>query len=104
MSLDASRDAMILTVGTRDLKNRLTEYLRMVRAGASVVVTDRRKPVAELKPIGNATAVDPDDAHLLALAGRGQVGLPSARGPLTAFTPARVRGRPVSETILEDRR
>jgi prevent-host-death family protein len=95
---------MLLTVGTRDLKNRLTEYLRVVRAGAQVVVTDRRKPVAVLRPIGGAEAGDPDDAVLAALAGKGQVTLPSAPGRLAPFQPARVRGRPVSQTIVEDRR
>lgn len=37
-------------VGTRELKNRLSEYLRMVRAGEEVLVTDRGVVVAELCP------------------------------------------------------
>lgn len=37
-------------VGIRELKNRLSEYVRLVRAGEVVVVTDRGEIVAELRP------------------------------------------------------
>ena len=40
------------TVGLRELKNRLSEYVRMVRAGEHVQVTDRGHVVAELIPPG----------------------------------------------------
>lgn len=36
------------TVGIRELKNRLSEYLRQVRAGDTVLVTDRGEVIAEL--------------------------------------------------------
>ena len=37
------------SVGIRELKNRLSEYLRRVRAGEEVLVTDRGEVVAELR-------------------------------------------------------
>lgn len=37
-------------VGVKQLKARLSEYLRLVRAGETVVVTDRDQVVAELRP------------------------------------------------------
>lgn len=40
-----------ITVGTRELKNRLSEYLRRVKAGETIVVTERGKPVGQLVPI-----------------------------------------------------
>ena len=42
------------TVGLRELKNRLSEYVRMVRSGAHVQMTDRGQVVAELLPPGSA--------------------------------------------------
>ncbi len=36
------------TVGIRELKNRLSEYLRLVRRGERVLVTDRGEVVAEI--------------------------------------------------------
>jgi len=98
---------VVLSVGTRELKNRLTEYLRLVRAGTSVVVTDRGRPVAELRPVPGIPGVEAEEAWLVNLSGRGLVSLPAdrvGRRPATHFRPVRVRGRPVSETILEDRR
>jgi antitoxin (DNA-binding transcriptional repressor) of toxin-antitoxin stability system len=38
------------TVGIRDLKNRLSEYVREVRSGEEILVTDRGHVVAELRP------------------------------------------------------
>lgn len=41
-------------VGIRDLKNRLSEYLRLVKAGERILVTDRGEVVAELGPPGES--------------------------------------------------
>ncbi len=38
------------TVGIRELKNRLSHYVREVRGGETVLVTDRGEVVAELRP------------------------------------------------------
>ena len=37
-------------VGIRELKARLSEYIRRIRGGEEVLVTDRGKVVAELRP------------------------------------------------------
>jgi prevent-host-death family protein len=39
------------TVGTRELKNRLSQYLRRVKAGETVIITERGKPVGQIMPI-----------------------------------------------------
>jgi antitoxin (DNA-binding transcriptional repressor) of toxin-antitoxin stability system len=72
-------------VGLRDLKNRLSEYVRLVRAGEVVQVTDRGEVVAELRPPGGPAA----PAHrippgLLALARKGSVTL---GGPSRVYRP-----------------
>lgn len=38
------------TVGLKVLKNRLSEYIRLVATGETVLVTDRDRVVAELRP------------------------------------------------------
>jgi antitoxin (DNA-binding transcriptional repressor) of toxin-antitoxin stability system len=38
------------TVGLKVLKNRLSEYIRIVTGGETVLVTDRDRVVAELRP------------------------------------------------------
>ena len=39
----------MISVGIRDLKNRLSAYLRMVRQGEEVLITDRGEAIAELR-------------------------------------------------------
>lgn len=38
------------SVGVRDLRDNLSEYLRRVREGELLVITDRGKPIGELGP------------------------------------------------------
>ena len=59
------------TVGVRELKNRLSEYIRHVRSGEGVLVTDRGHIVAELMPPGQGAADASVPPGLLALAKRG---------------------------------
>jgi prevent-host-death family protein len=44
-------------VGARELKTRLRTYLRRVREGRTLLVTDRGEPVAELRPLPADTSV-----------------------------------------------
>ena len=56
------------TVGLRELKNRLSKYVRQVRNGEAIVVTDRGQVVAELRSPGQVppgTKVEPDVAKLV---------------------------------------
>jgi prevent-host-death family protein len=48
-----------------DLRNRLTQYLREVRAGEEIVVRDRQRPIAKIIPF----TVDEDDEADLVAAG-----------------------------------
>ncbi|HEV8306163.1 MAG TPA: type II toxin-antitoxin system prevent-host-death family antitoxin [Methylomirabilota bacterium] len=91
------------TVGVRDLKNRLTQYLRRTRQGEEVVITDRGRPIAVIQPIQSAMRLASRDARLARLAARGLLTLP-ARTPLKSVRPVRVSGLPMSQAILEDRR
>jgi len=63
------------SVGLRELKNRLSEYVREVRSGEPVLVTDRGQVVAELIPPGPAAAEGRVPATLVALARKGQLTL-----------------------------
>ena len=63
------------SVGLRDLKNRLSEYVREVRSGEAVFVTDRGEVVAELIPPGQGADGRGVPSALVALARRGQLTL-----------------------------
>ena len=61
------------TVGIRELKNRLSQYLRRVRAGEAVLVTDRGQVVAELTAPGQSSQVAHEEPDVAVLAARGGV-------------------------------
>lgn len=63
------------SVGLRELKNRLSEYVREVRSGESVLVTDRGEVVAELLPAGQRPDETGVPSGLITLARRGQLTL-----------------------------
>ena len=63
------------SVGLRELKNRLSEYIREVRSGEAVLVTDRGEVVAELVPPGQRPDERDFPSGLMALARRGLVTL-----------------------------
>jgi prevent-host-death family protein len=69
----------MMQVGLRELKDRLSEYVRLVRAGEHVQITDRGQVVAELIPPTPAKGLDPA-VGLAALERRGRVRPPMAEG------------------------
>lgn len=48
-----------------DLRNRLTQYLREVRAGEEIIVRDRQRPIAKIVPL-TVDDESTDDAALIA--------------------------------------
>lgn len=72
--------ASMRTVGVKELKSRLSEYLRAVKRGEVVIVTERGQPIAELRrPVQRPAGVEDHDAALDALAAMGEV--TRTRGP-----------------------
>jgi len=92
------------TVGVRELKNRLTRYLALIKEGERVVVTHRGKPVAVLGPVEGLDGRKPSKAEqLAALARRGLITLPQGTPDLRT-RPVAIRGEPISRTLIRDRR
>lgn len=91
------------TVGIKELKDKLTQYLHRTRKGEEVIVTDRGKPIAVIQPIQSAEPVASLEAKLAKLAAQGLVTLPT-RKPLKKVRPVKVSGTSLSKVILEDRR
>jgi antitoxin (DNA-binding transcriptional repressor) of toxin-antitoxin stability system len=90
-------------VGIRELKSRLSEYLRLVRSGEEVWVTDRGEVVAELRPPSRAAADVPYPALLrLAREGKARLGAPLHAG-LYPRLPSAVPKGEVARLLAEER-
>lgn len=84
--------------GIRELKTHLSAYLRRVKAGETIVITDRGTPIGRIVPVGTSL-----DERMEAL---GQAGLIAWSGKrLRELAPvARTKGeRTVADLLLEDR-
>jgi prevent-host-death family protein len=87
-----------LWVGVRDLKARLSEYLRQVSQGRTVIITDHGHPVGRLSPVDQ-----PLDERLKALQNAGVVAWNGKK--LKPVTPAAVnRGEQQVADILVEMR
>jgi prevent-host-death family protein len=90
------------TVGSRELKNRLGRYLGLVGKGETIIVTDRGKPVARLLPPEPELEKGKTVSEILKqLEAEGHLRLGTQ--PFKRIKPIRVKGKPLSQMILEDR-
>jgi len=87
-----------LTVGIRELKARLSAYMRQVKAGSTVTVTERGKPIGHIVPPSPSP-----EARVVELAQAGVVIWSGHRlAPLDPV--ARTSGpRTVADLLLENR-
>jgi prevent-host-death family protein len=99
----ATKEGAMSAVGVKELKNRLTHYLRRTKAGEEVIVTERGKPIALLQPIQSATNVRSLETRLAQLEAQGLLTAPQ-RKPLKRVRRVKVGGPPLSTIILADRR
>ena len=87
------------TVGVRELKNRLSSYLRRVKQGEEVSVTERGMVIARLVPV-ERPGIPAEFFSLI------QTGLAAWKGgkPAGSAHPVKGRGKSLSRMVTEDRR
>lgn len=90
---------METVTGVRDLKNKLSHYLREVKKGRSIVITERGKIVATIVP-----AQERATAEKLQKLARSGLGTWRGGKPKGASRAVVVKGKPVADIVLEERR
>ena len=90
------------TVPSRELKNRLGKYLKLVKDGKSVRITDRGKPIACIVPLGVGQAESGPAIERLVRKG----GITFGTGQsLSQEPPALLKpGKSIAVMVAEDRR
>ena len=89
----------MITVGIRRFKNKLTEYLRDVKKGTSIVIIERGWSIAFLVPAESHLDIE----NASELSGKG-VGTWKGGKPKGASRPVVIKGKPLSQIVLEERR
>jgi prevent-host-death family protein len=91
-----------MRLGLREANQRFSQTIKAVRAGKEVILTDRGRPIAVITPIKGEGG---RDALLQRMAEQGLITVAARKGsmPTPRWRPVKVKGKPVSQTIIDDR-
>lgn len=89
----------MITVGVRELKNKLSHYLRGVKQGRPVEITERGESIAMLVPSRQSSG-----AQIGETLSRKGIGSWKGGKPRGASRRVTVKGKPVSQIVIEERR
>jgi len=89
-------------MGLREANQSFSKAIKAVKAGKDVIVTERGKPIAVIKPLEQEAGVD---AAVRRLEAEGVLrrGAKSGKPMLVWRSPVRIKGKPISDTIREER-
>jgi len=91
-----------MRMGLREANQRFSKAIKAVKAGKEVVLTERGKPIAVIKPLAKEDKLEATLRRLEAegLLWRG----PKSGKPMPVWrSPVRIKGKPISQTISEER-
>lgn len=90
----------MVQVGVRELKNRLSEYLTRVKAGETIIITEHKKPVAQI--VSLEESIPEKMAELIREGSATWSG--NKPGSAEPVQPADKRNKTIGEIVREDRR
>ena len=91
-----------MRMGLREANQRFSKAIKAVKSGKEVVLTERGKPIAVIKPLESLA----DEREVIRrLEAEGILRPALKRGPMPKpnWKPIRVKGKPMSQTISEER-
>jgi prevent-host-death family protein len=89
-----------MRMGLREANQQFSKTIKAVKAGKEVVLTERGKPIAVIKPLEPEDKVE---ARIRRLESEGFLRPALKRGRMPDFKPVRIKGKPLSATISEER-
>jgi antitoxin (DNA-binding transcriptional repressor) of toxin-antitoxin stability system len=93
----------VITAGVKELKNRLSEYLRDVKAGAVVLVSERAHLIAEIRQPTIAEQTQPADSPIHDWTREGTLILPRARKSRCPKSPVSLPAGTARQLLSRDR-
>jgi len=89
-----------MLIGLREANQKFSKAMKAVRAGEEVVLTERGKPIAVIKPINRKLA---GEAVIRRLEAAGLLRAASKPYLLPPWRARKVKGAPLSKTLREER-
>jgi prevent-host-death family protein len=93
---------MIMRMGLREANQSFSKAIKAVKAGKDVILTERGKPIAVIKPLEPEKSLE---AAMRRLETEGVLRRgPKSGKPMPPWrSPVRIKGRQISDTISEER-
>jgi prevent-host-death family protein len=91
---------MKLRPGLREANQHFSKAIKAVKAGHDVVLTERGKPIAVIKPLEHAES---SQAAVRRMEAAGLLRPASKTSPLPSWTPRPLKGAPLSATLRQER-
>lgn len=91
-----------MRMGLREANQRFSKAIKAVKQGKEVILTERGKPIAVIKPL---EPKEDQEAVIRRLEAEGILRPAAKRGPMPtpSWKPIRIKGKPMSQTISEER-
>jgi prevent-host-death family protein len=89
-----------MQMGLREANQNFSKAIKAVKAGQEVVLTERGKPIATIKPL---KMMQNSDAVVQRLEAAGLLRPAQKTSPVPAWSPRPLKGNPLSRTLREER-
>ena len=91
-----------MRLGLREANQQFSKAIKAVKGGREVILTERGKPIAVIKPL---EPKEDQQAVIRRLEAEGILRPALKRGPMPkpAWKPIRIKGKPLSQTVIEER-
>ena len=89
-----------MRMGLREANQKFSKAIKAVKAGEEVILTERGKPIAVIRPLARTSG---DEAAMRRMEAAGLLRRATKPWPMPPFRPIRIKGEPVSETIRKMR-
>jgi prevent-host-death family protein len=89
-----------MQIGLREANQRFSQLMKAVRGGKEVLLTERGRPLAVVRPIRGSNETD---SAIQRLETTGFLRPAGKRASLPAWNPRPVRGEPLSKTVRRER-
>ncbi len=92
-------EAAMIKVGLREANMHFSKYVKMVRQGQEIVVTERGAPIAVIKPLGREVS---PEKRIKLLEEQGLLKR-AVKDTFPSGAPLAIKGRSIVETLSDDR-
>jgi prevent-host-death family protein len=89
-----------MQMGLREANQNFSKAIKAVKAGQEVVLTERGKPIATIKPL---KVMQNSDAVVRRLEAAGLLRPAQKTSPVPVWSPRPLKGGPLSRTLREER-